>query len=313
MEGTRTPQRPSRTRPNVCALRSERPDARYGPQARSEFHGRWSAPPDPPASLIRRASCCRRCKSRIARSAGLGTHHEERGSLRRSWRPAGRAYQGAAPEPEESCIRKMQDSSWVARRRVAHARIREEAGPSDRSLTARDGRRRGRSRSGPNTRCRTSPGQRAALPSTRYSDRVGTWSALVLDREFCPSTACSSGRRWSGSWAFVWSAWTSRVGLEEPGLVGKPDCLDTVAEVELFDGPANTTRVVALGRRFRRPPIECAVFRDLGAPLVAYAVVPRRYLLFVRRGLRCWVARCRVGMWRHVALRSSRRTLDGGG
>jgi hypothetical protein len=31
--------------------------------------------------------------------------------------------------------------------------------------------------------------------------------------------------RQSGSWAFVWSAWTSRVGLEEPGLVGKPDCL----------------------------------------------------------------------------------------
>jgi hypothetical protein len=26
--------------------------------------------------------------------------------------------------------------------------------------------------------------------------------------------------RQSGSWAFVWSAWTSRVGLEEPGLVG---------------------------------------------------------------------------------------------
>jgi hypothetical protein len=44
--------------------------------------------------------------------------------------------------------------------------------------------------------------------------------------------------------------------------------------------------------------VECAVFRDLGAPLVAYAVVPRRYLLFVRRGLRCRSARCRVGVWR---------------
>ena len=61
--------------------------------------------------------------------------------------PAGRALQGAAPEPGESCMRKMQDSRWVARQRVGHARIREEAGPSDRSLTARDGRRRGRSRS----------------------------------------------------------------------------------------------------------------------------------------------------------------------
>jgi hypothetical protein len=60
--------------------------------------------------------------------------------------------------------------------------------------------------------------------------------------------------RQSGGWAFFWSAWTSRVGLEEPGLVGKHDCLDTVSEVELFDGAANATRVVALGRRFRRPP-----------------------------------------------------------
>jgi hypothetical protein len=60
--------------------------------------------------------------------------------------------------------------------------------------------------------------------------------------------------RQSGSWAIFWSAWTSRVGLEEPGLVGKHDCLDPVAGVELFDGAAIATRVVALGGRFRRPP-----------------------------------------------------------
>src|ERR1035441_7731591 len=52
----------------------------------------------------------------------------------------------------------MQDSRWVARRRVAHARIREEAGPSDRSLTARDGRRRGRVRSWRRAGARTTPG-----------------------------------------------------------------------------------------------------------------------------------------------------------
>ena len=104
--------------------------------------------------------------------------------------------QGAAPEPEESCIRKMQDSRWVARRRVAHARIREEAGPSDRSLTARVGRRRGRSRSWRDARPATVAGTGPRLVATRVLAPTVEPSVVLPPVHRCeqPRGACGDFR-----------------------------------------------------------------------------------------------------------------------
>ena len=150
----------------------------------------------------------------------------------------------------------MQDSRWVARRRVAHARIRAEAGPSDRSLTARDGRRRGRSRSwrDPGLRGRALGDLVRSWRGTRGAPRGSSVRPGQIFRAGWPSTSWPLGIPSDVVVTGVASvAPALATGRERRRAPPRPSSLANASRMCDAGDVSPTTRAVAQGRRLRSP------------------------------------------------------------